>query len=138
MAVQQDVDDAVVAATAAFRAWSRLQHAERRKLLIEFSDRLETHKSDLTKLLSKETGKTVEKPKFPTILPCNRDTNGCMQTEFAESEVVMGINTIRGNGEFTSILGNQHLCVNRGLCINLIYLQLNGLPRSRSSKKTKM
>lgn len=60
IAVQQDVDDAVVAANAAFKSWSRLQHADRRKLVIEFADRLENYKSDLTGILAKETGKTVE------------------------------------------------------------------------------
>ena len=62
MATQQDVDDAVVAANAAFKSWSKLQHGERHKLLNAFADDLERHKLELTQLLSKETGKTVRIP----------------------------------------------------------------------------
>jgi acyl-CoA reductase-like NAD-dependent aldehyde dehydrogenase len=52
---------------------------ERRALLHEFANRLESYKDDLTEVLAKETGKTME---------------------FAAGEIMMGIATIKGNGKF--------------------------------------
>jgi acyl-CoA reductase-like NAD-dependent aldehyde dehydrogenase len=50
---------------------------ERRALLHEFANRLESYEDELTQVLAKETGKT---------------------TEFAAAEIMMGIATIKGNG----------------------------------------
>ena len=59
VATRKDLDDAVVAANSAFKEWSGMQHSERRQLLNEFADGLETYKKELTELVFKESGKPV-------------------------------------------------------------------------------
>ena len=53
------VDMAVTAARAAFSAWSAKSDAERKRLLDKLADALETHKSELMELLTKESGKPI-------------------------------------------------------------------------------
>ncbi len=55
----QHVDDAVVAARAAFPGWSALNQCERRTRLYELADALETNMPELTTLLTRETGKPI-------------------------------------------------------------------------------
>ncbi|CAK7210506.1 hypothetical protein SEUCBS140593_000847 [Sporothrix eucalyptigena] len=80
VATPVDLEDAVSAAKTAFPEWSARLHDERSKLVKEFSDALEKYKTEFTELLHHETGKP---------------------TAFAESEVVMGINTTRGNSNWS-------------------------------------
>lgn len=62
MATETDLDLAVSAANTAFKAWSKLNHDQRSKLLIRFTDELEAHKDGFTELLHRETGKPVCDP----------------------------------------------------------------------------
>jgi acyl-CoA reductase-like NAD-dependent aldehyde dehydrogenase len=55
----QHVDDAVVAARAAFPAWSALSHAERKAKLHELVGVLEANMPELMGLLTQETGKPM-------------------------------------------------------------------------------
>ncbi|CAM1509683.1 Fc.00g000180.m01.CDS01 [Cosmosporella sp. VM-42] len=80
VATQKDLDDAVAAANSAFGGWAKIQHSERRRLLNLFADGLEMYKEQLTELLFRESGKPPG---------------------FAESEILMGINTVRGNAEWS-------------------------------------
>ncbi|KAH8887260.1 aldehyde dehydrogenase [Thozetella sp. PMI_491] len=80
VATQKDLDDAVVAGNAAFTEWSTLEHSERSRLMNEFAARLEKHKAELSYLLNKETGKPIE---------------------FAESEIALGISTVRLNSQWS-------------------------------------
>ncbi len=55
----QHVDDAVVAARAAFPSWSALSHAERKAKLHELAGVLESNMPELMALLTQETGKPM-------------------------------------------------------------------------------
>jgi len=55
----QHVDDAVVAARAAFPAWSALSHDERKGKLHELAGALEANMPELMQLLTEETGKPM-------------------------------------------------------------------------------
>ena len=57
----RDVDDAVAAARSAFEPWSRQSYNVRRKLIERFSDAVESHLEDFSKLLTREQGKPVSK-----------------------------------------------------------------------------
>lgn len=57
VATQQDVDDAVVAATKAFESWKTTTWAERVERIGRFRDAVESYASELTEVLIKETGK---------------------------------------------------------------------------------
>ena len=59
VATQQDVDDAVNAGKAAFKKWSKVPYAERKKAVMAFADALEKHTEDFAKLLTQEQGKPV-------------------------------------------------------------------------------
>lgn len=55
----EDVDAAVAAAKAAFPAWSRMDAAERGKLILKLADAIEAHGEELIKLESLDTGHPV-------------------------------------------------------------------------------
>ena len=57
VATQQDVDDAVEAAAAAFPAWKNTPIDERCELVRKLSDAFMEHEEEFTKLLMAETGK---------------------------------------------------------------------------------
>ncbi|KAH8803610.1 aldehyde dehydrogenase [Xylogone sp. PMI_703] len=57
VATSQDVDDAVAAAKAAFKTWSRTSIEERREKIIAYADALKAHANDFAKLLTMEQGK---------------------------------------------------------------------------------
>lgn len=59
VATSQDVDDAVTAAKAAFKSWSKTTIPQRKKALNDFAAALLEHKSEFAKLLTKEQGKPV-------------------------------------------------------------------------------
>lgn len=100
VATPVDLDDAVSAAKAAFTAWSALPHDERSKLVKEFASVLEQHKDEFTELLHRETGKPVSRM-APSVMHVDQGVQivlkASWQTAFAESEVMMGVNTVRGN-----------------------------------------
>ncbi|PWY79694.1 aldehyde dehydrogenase [Aspergillus heteromorphus CBS 117.55] len=58
VATQQDVDDAVVAAQAAFPGWAATPYAERTRLLGEFADLYLRHAESFVELLMEETGRS--------------------------------------------------------------------------------
>ncbi|KAI8961157.1 betaine aldehyde dehydrogenase [Daldinia sp. FL1419] len=80
VATEANLEEAVVAANSAFKEWSALQQYERSKLMKDLADRLEQHKDALTDILAKESGKS---------------------TPFAESEVVMGVSTMRRHADWS-------------------------------------
>lgn len=55
----QDVDNAVAAAKAAFKKWSRTSLEERRTALTNYANALVEHREDFAKLLTTEQGKPV-------------------------------------------------------------------------------
>jgi len=59
VSTQEDVDNAVNAAKRAFKTWSQVSHAERKKALEAFADELEKHVDDFAKLLTQEQGKPL-------------------------------------------------------------------------------
>lgn len=59
VSTQKDVDDAVAAAKAAFKTWSKTSWDERKKAVLAFADALEQHVQDFGKLLTQEQGKPV-------------------------------------------------------------------------------
>ncbi|KAJ6779520.1 hypothetical protein PWT90_06371 [Aphanocladium album] len=74
VASKNDLEEAVIAAKNAFAEWSTKPHTERIELLHSVVDELESHVSDLTMVLHKETGKPME---------------------FAKGEITAGIATFR-------------------------------------------
>lgn len=54
-----DVDEAVIAARRAFPAWRRTPLVDRLDLVRRFAKLLETHKAEMTALISRETGKPL-------------------------------------------------------------------------------
>ena len=56
---EQDIDDAVRAARAAFPAWSRTTAAERSRLLLKLADLIERNLDELALCESRDNGKTV-------------------------------------------------------------------------------
>lgn len=59
IANQQDVNDAVAAATKAFKSWSQTPFEKRKEMLVAYSDIVSSYKQEMTDLLCKETGKPV-------------------------------------------------------------------------------
>ncbi|KIV91585.1 hypothetical protein PV10_06105 [Exophiala mesophila] len=57
VSTQQDVDDAVAAAKAAFKTWSKVPLADRQKAVKDFADGLEKYVPEFGKLLTSEQGK---------------------------------------------------------------------------------
>jgi acyl-CoA reductase-like NAD-dependent aldehyde dehydrogenase len=53
------LDDAVEAATAAHRTWSRLQHAERKRFCHAVGNKIGEHAEELARLLTMEQGKPL-------------------------------------------------------------------------------
>jgi acyl-CoA reductase-like NAD-dependent aldehyde dehydrogenase len=56
------VDEAVAAARAAFKSWSRLADAERVNKLLAIADSIEKHHPELSQLITREQGKTQSGP----------------------------------------------------------------------------
>ena len=56
------VDEAVAAARAAFKSWSRLADSERVSKLLAIADSIEKHHSELSQLITREQGKTQSGP----------------------------------------------------------------------------
>lgn len=63
VASTQDLEDAIDAANKAFPAWSKTTLAERQALLVKIADRIKEHAAELTELVMRETGKSVESPR---------------------------------------------------------------------------
>lgn len=61
VSTQKDVDDAVAAGKAAFKKWSKVPYAERKKAVLAFADALEKNTNDFAKMLTQEQGKPVSK-----------------------------------------------------------------------------
>lgn len=59
IASKADVEDAVVAARAAFGPWAKTPFEERVKTLRKFADAVKPHLGDFTELILKENGKPV-------------------------------------------------------------------------------
>lgn len=57
MSNEQDVDQAVAAAQAAFETWKRVPAPQRAELLYQIVDRLQEHKEELAKIMTQEMGK---------------------------------------------------------------------------------
>ncbi|MCS6773962.1 MAG: aldehyde dehydrogenase family protein [Thermoflexales bacterium] len=55
----QDVDDAVQAAKAAFASWKRVSASERAEMLHEASQKMRRHKHEIIELLTREEGKPL-------------------------------------------------------------------------------
>ncbi|KIX10526.1 uncharacterized protein Z518_01609 [Rhinocladiella mackenziei CBS 650.93] len=53
----KDVDDAVAAAKAAFKTWSKVPYEERKRAVLAFADALEKHADNFGKMLTQEQGK---------------------------------------------------------------------------------
>src|SRR5487761_767649 len=56
----QDVDDAVQAAVAAYRSWSRTAVMERARLMFRFKALREEHSEDLSAIITRHHGKTLD------------------------------------------------------------------------------
>lgn len=59
VATEEDVDNAMKAATKAFKKWSAVPYAERQKALVAFADALEAEQQAFSAMLVKEQGKPV-------------------------------------------------------------------------------
>ncbi|KAH8598225.1 aldehyde dehydrogenase [Bisporella sp. PMI_857] len=59
VSTEKDVDDAVKAAKAAFKIWSRTTKEERKKSILGFSAALKQHREEFAQLLTKEQGKPL-------------------------------------------------------------------------------
>lgn len=59
VSTREDVDRACDAATAAFKTWSKVSWAERRKACEAFADALEDEKENFSQMLTQEQGKPV-------------------------------------------------------------------------------
>lgn len=57
VSTQEDVDQAVAAAQAAFPAWSQLTQDDRAEYLLKFVDAIETNQDGFAQLLGSEAGK---------------------------------------------------------------------------------
>jgi len=57
IANQQDVDDAVKAASKAYKSWSQVPIEKRKEYLSKFADLFASYESEFTELLCKENGK---------------------------------------------------------------------------------
>jgi malonate-semialdehyde dehydrogenase (acetylating)/methylmalonate-semialdehyde dehydrogenase len=55
----EDIDDAVAAASAAFPAWRAAPALRRARVLMRFRELLEAHKKDIAKIVTQEHGKTL-------------------------------------------------------------------------------
>lgn len=61
VATQQDVDDAVSAARAAFPAWSQTPFEQRAEMLVRYADAYAAYEKEFTDLVIAECGKPVGK-----------------------------------------------------------------------------
>lgn len=59
VATEEDLDEAVDAARAAFPSWSRTLLAERKKLVLQYADAIEKERAGFVSLLTTEQGKPV-------------------------------------------------------------------------------
>jgi acyl-CoA reductase-like NAD-dependent aldehyde dehydrogenase len=59
VATQQDLDDAVAAAKAAFKKWRRVPYEERKKAVVAYADAIDELRDEFRDLLISEQGKPV-------------------------------------------------------------------------------
>ena len=59
VATQQDVEDAVTAASEAFKSYSKTTFEERKQYVVRLEEALSGYESEMVDLLAKETGKPV-------------------------------------------------------------------------------
>lgn len=59
VSTQDDVEDAMSAATEAFKTWSAVSYADRQKAVLAFADALEKEHSAFSSMLTQEQGKPV-------------------------------------------------------------------------------
>lgn len=59
VSTREDVDRACDFATAAFKKWSRVSWADRRKAIEAYADALEAEKENFSQMLTQEQGKPV-------------------------------------------------------------------------------
>lgn len=68
VSTQEDVDQAVSAAKAAYPAWRKLSWDERANYLVKFADAIEAHKQEFIELLGREAGKPPQAGGFELML----------------------------------------------------------------------
>jgi acyl-CoA reductase-like NAD-dependent aldehyde dehydrogenase len=56
-ATKEDLDDAVIAARAAFKKWKNTTREERNAILLKYADAIEANKEEFSRLLTTEQGK---------------------------------------------------------------------------------
>jgi acyl-CoA reductase-like NAD-dependent aldehyde dehydrogenase len=59
VATKEDLDDAISAAQAAFKKWSKAPYGERRGAVIAFADAIEEFREEFIRILTIEQGKPV-------------------------------------------------------------------------------
>lgn len=59
VSTEKDVDNAVAAAKAAFKSWSKTGVKERRERLLAYAESLKEHVPEFAKLMTREQGKPV-------------------------------------------------------------------------------
>jgi len=59
IAVEQDLYDAVAAASIAFKSWKLRDMEDRKKILLQLADELEARREEIHPVLARETGKSV-------------------------------------------------------------------------------
>lgn len=67
VATQEHVDQAVAAAKAAFKTWSKVPHEERKKAVLAFADALDALRAEFRDFLISEQGKPVRLPSTCTV-----------------------------------------------------------------------
>ncbi|POS78360.1 aldehyde dehydrogenase (NAD+) [Diaporthe helianthi] len=66
VATQNDLDNAVTAAKAAFKVWSKTPYEERRSAVLAFADAIESLRTEFRDLLISEQGKPIPQAEFET------------------------------------------------------------------------
>ena len=61
IATEDDLEDAVVAAQASFKTWSRTSWQSRQEILVRMSQVLADHRNEMSKILTMECGKPVSR-----------------------------------------------------------------------------
>src|SRR2546423_13866635 len=105
-----DVNAAAEAAKAAFPAWRAAPALRRARILMRFRDLMQTHKSDLARLVSQEHGKTATDAESSI-------TRGIDVVEFATGirHLLKGDFSTNVGTEIDSISLRQPVCNLRGL-----------------------
>ncbi|KAL3460195.1 Aldehyde/histidinol dehydrogenase [Aspergillus heterothallicus] len=66
VATQQDLDDAVAAAKAAFKKWRRVEYEERKKAVLAYADAIDELRDEFRDLLISEQGKPIPQAAYET------------------------------------------------------------------------